>query len=98
MTKKLDKSRPYGEVRGDGEVDGFVGVRYVQDGTYFSGDGNVARFDGDTNDDTIAPVAPVAPVAPKPRKKKPESGSVTNAVAVTDGAADATNSEATAGA
>lgn len=59
MTGKLNKDKPYAVVRGTGNIDGHTGVRYMQDGKYFSGDGSPAK-----RSHTVAPVAPVAAKAP----------------------------------
>lgn len=49
---KLDKSRPFGSVRG--HVDGYIGARYTQDGHYFSGTGELARKEGEAAVDMMA--------------------------------------------
>lgn len=43
---KLDKSKPYITVCGAGVIDGFTGVRFMQGGKYFGGDGTLARREG----------------------------------------------------
>ncbi|MFT6550472.1 MAG: hypothetical protein ACJA1I_000500 [Zhongshania marina] len=49
---KLDKKRPFGSIRG--EVDGYVGVSFIQDGKYFSRDGELARKAGQKAVDFVA--------------------------------------------
>lgn len=58
MAKVLDRKKPYGTIRGKGNIDGFVGVRFVQDGVYFQGDGSLAK-----PEKTAAPAAKKAPAA-----------------------------------
>lgn len=76
MANKLDRSKPFGSIRGDGAVDGFIGVRFIQDGVYFDGTGNPARKavkanvrvaaktdpDPDVESDVVADAAVKAPV------------------------------------
>ena len=39
----LDRSKPFGVIRGSGDVAGYMDVRFMQDGNYFKGDGKPAK-------------------------------------------------------
>jgi hypothetical protein len=85
MAKVLDRKKPYGTIRGKGNIDGFVGVRFVQDGVYFQGDGSLAK-----SEKTAAPAAkaPAAKKAPAARAKTAAKASGAAAAAAVTASGD----------
>lgn len=87
MADKLNKDKPFATLRGTGNVDGHVGVRYMQDGKYFQGDGSPAKKGGEKDHATPRKVEAGAATRTraadtakaKARASKVEAGAATKA-------------------
>lgn len=89
MAKVLDRKKPYGTIRGKGSIDGFVGVRFVQDGVYFQGDGSLAKPEYTAEPAAKAPAAKAPAAKAKPAAKASGAAAAAEVTASGDDAGDA---------